>query len=160
MDVFAQACGDLIFFPHLSQRPCHHGTPFDVVLLGVARYQVVGASIDLANQCRDAHSFQFPNQQTRQDLRARADDFDQKTEGVEEIRKVERCVKDRVQTMTSANETWCARMMNSSLNGHIMCFTFSLRRSLEPHARKCCVCGAVYCLHHHDCRAEGECRPA
>ena len=35
----------------------------------------------------------------------------------------------------------------NSCKGHIICCTLSLRFSLEPHARKCCVCSAVYCLH-------------
>ena len=67
-------------------------------------------------------------------------------ECVEVLGKVERSVENRAQTLRSANERWCARMINNSFEGHMICFTLSLELSLEPHARKSCVCSAVYCL--------------
>ena len=52
---------------------------------------------------------------------------------MEELRIVEG------QTMTSSNETRCARMTNF-LKRNTICFTLSLGLNLEPHARKYCVC--------------------
>ena len=50
---------------------------------------------------------------------------------------VQRGDEHLVQTTTNAKETCFARTL---LKGHFVCCTLSLRLSLEPHARKCCVC--------------------
>ena len=44
-------------------------------------------------------------------------------ERVDELGKAQRSVGDRVQTTMSENETWCARVMNTSFKGHIICLT-------------------------------------